>query len=146
MTKNFSLSPSLTQLEQRINHGIRTGLQLAGELLRSTAAGYIGQELPDWPPLAASTVAEKTRLGFTGKVSLTDPLLRTGALQASLTWSLDTEKMELRVGSSDPVAIWQELGTATIPPRSFLARAAIEQEQEIRDLIAGEIAKAIRND
>ena len=48
------------------------------------AKDFIGHELAEWKPLAPSTIAEKERLGFTGQVSATDPLLRTGDMRDSI--------------------------------------------------------------
>jgi hypothetical protein len=39
------------------------------------------------------------------------------------------------VGSDDPKAEYRELGTATIPPRSFLVSAAMEMEPEVLRLL-----------
>jgi phage gpG-like protein len=66
------------------------------------------------------------------------PWLRTGALHDSI--STDGDDARLIVGSDDPVAPAQELGTATIPPRSFLAATAAAASPEI----AERIAEAIR--
>ena len=49
------------------------------------------------------------------------PWLRSGALRASITHEADDT--EAIVGSADPVAIYQECGTRTDPPRPFLAPA-----------------------
>ena len=39
---------------------------------------------------------------------------------------------EANVGSNDDKAVWQELGTDKIPPRSFLGGAAVELEPKIQ--------------
>jgi len=66
------------------------------------------------------------------------PWLRTGELRASIA-SHATEDTAI-IGSTIPVAIYQELGTRSIPPRPFLApTAATEEEGVIHD-----IAHAIR--
>jgi hypothetical protein len=90
------------------------------------ARSYIGHEMPQWAPLAPSTIAEKSRLGYTGRLSATDPLLRTGEMRDSIE---NTQAgLEGVVGSNDPVALWMEMGThrsgGAIPPRPFLALAA----------------------
>jgi hypothetical protein len=89
----------------------------------STARGYIGQERPEWIPLAAKTIAEKQRLGFVNQVSPTDPLLRTGAMRRSIR--AEARGLTGQVTSDDPVALWQDQGTETaagdvrIPARHF---------------------------
>ena len=50
------------------------------------------------------------------------PWHRSGTLQASIACS--TAGLTAQVGSNDPAAAPQELGTMTIPPRPFLAPAA----------------------
>lgn len=94
------------------------------------AKAMIGHELPEWPPLAPSTVAEKARLGFTGQVSDTDPLLRTGRLRDSIKAEAEAigYLVEGVIGSDDSVAADQELGTSKIPPRPFLAPAMMSVE------------------
>ncbi len=104
------------------------------EALKVEAKAYIGHELPEWPPLAASTVEEKERLGYTGHVSTTDPLLRTGKMRELIEVSI--EGLTGVLGSTDPVALWQELGTARIPPRPFLS-LALFHSQPIADPIFG---------
>lgn len=102
---------------------LEADLAKIGELTATMAAEYIGREMPQWPPLMPSTVAEKQRLGYTGQVSSTDPLLRTGELRDSIR--MEIEGLEMAVGSHDKVAASQELGTARIPPRPFLALAGL---------------------
>lgn len=92
-----------------------------GELTATMAAEYIGHEMPEWPPLAPSTVAEKERLGYTGQVSPTDPLLRTGEMRDSI--KVEIAGLEIAIGSTNKTALYQEMGTSRIPPRPFLALA-----------------------
>lgn len=68
----------------------------------------------------------------------TAPWLRTGELRASI--ESETDEDTAIIGSTTPVAIYQELGTRSIPPRPFLAPvAAAEAEGVIHD-----VAHAIR--
>jgi hypothetical protein len=39
------------------------------------------------------------------------------------------------VGTNDPVAKYHELGTRTIPPRSFLGEAAMRKEDKIHEMM-----------
>ncbi len=50
------------------------------------------------------------------------PWQRTGALQSSIAQTVTG--LTVQVGSNDPAAAPQEHGTATIPPRPFLAPVA----------------------
>lgn len=92
------------------------------------AAELIGHELPQWPPLAESTVAEKQRLCYTGHISATDPLLRTGANRDSIDVSVNHAALTEVTGSKRIEFLWMEIGTAnanrSIPPRPSLAIAA----------------------
>lgn len=89
------------------------------------AKDLIGRENEEWAPLAPSTVAEKTRLGFVGQRSATDPLLRTGTMRDSISAIVSETLFGVTgiVGAEDPKAVWQELGSSRIPPRPFLALA-----------------------
>lgn len=109
--------------------GLASGIAESG---RDMAKGFIGQERPEWKPLAARTVKEKIEEGFGGQVSPTDPLLRTGDLRRSIEGAvvLTSFGVAAVIGSKSSVARDQELGTATIPPRPFLALAMATLEPE----------------
>jgi phage gpG-like protein len=62
------------------------------------------------------------------------PWQQTGALQASIGHV--TTGLTATVGSNDPAAGPQEYGTATIPPRPFLAPAAAALAEPISHDIA----------
>jgi hypothetical protein len=67
------------------------------------------------------------------------PWLRTGELRGSIGHSV-VGAIAI-VGSSSDVAIDQELGTRTVPPRSFLAATAAATADEIVALIAVALAR-----
>lgn len=102
---------------------LEADLAKIGELTATMAAEYIGHEMPEWPPLAPSTVAEKERLGYVGQISATDPLLRTGEMRDSI--KVEIEGLEMMVGSDSKIAAYQEIGTQSIPPRPFIGLAAL---------------------
>jgi hypothetical protein len=58
------------------------------------------------------------------------PLLRTGELRDSIEYTVHGN--EGAVGSDLDRALWLELGTSRIPPRSFLVSSAISSEERIR--------------
>ena len=105
----------------------------AAKLIEEEAKRVLGSYDYGWEQLAPSTQAERQRLGFTPN----DPLLRTGDLKNSI------EKTEAQregpmavvayVGSNSPYAAAQELGTATIPARSYLGGATMHEEHAIRE-------------
>jgi len=100
-----------------------------GEAAKEIAAKkMIGHELSIWKPLDEVTIERKEREGFTGQVSATDPLLRTGEMRESISYEVipNPEGATVIIGSSSKHAIYQELGTPTIPPRPFLSVATAE--------------------
>ena len=119
----------------------RRGLHRGAEIIQHEAQHRIGRENNEWPPLAERTVAEKARLGYTGRISATDPLYRTGELRASIEVSVDGHRAV--VGTHDKVALFQEMGTSRIPARSFLGSAAYVKGREAANAIGAEVAHAI---
>ncbi len=72
----------------------------------------------------------------------TAPWLRTGALRESMASEAGAE--EAVIGSADPVAVFQELGTHAVPPRPFLAPVAAARGGEIARNLAQAVTTAIR--
>jgi hypothetical protein len=114
------------QFEQALSAQIKTirprlevGLDKVGELASTMAAAYIGTYQQGWPQLAESTIKSKAAAGY----AVPDPLLRTGELRDSIGHEVDPILLEVAVGSNDKTALFQELGTSRIPPRSFLGLA-----------------------
>jgi hypothetical protein len=106
-------------------------IEQACKIIQKRAKASIGQEHPGiWAPLAPSTLADKAKAGY----SVPKPLLRTGELRGSIEYTVTGN--EGCVGSNDPVAVYQEMGTSRIPPRSFLRSAAISSEPKIHRLAA----------
>ena len=95
----------------------------ACELVAAEAQRVIGTYDYGWPSLAPSTLAKK---------SADTPLLETGALRASIQWNSSGNLGH--VGSDSDIAVYQEYGTSRIPPRPFLAGAAMAMEPKIHDL------------
>ncbi len=100
------------------------------EHVADDARAMIGTERPEWAALAESTVEEKTRLGYVGQVSGTDPLLRTGELRGSIESAAERRGnvIEGVVGSTSKIATFLENGTSKIPARPFLAGAMIQSQ------------------
>jgi hypothetical protein len=96
----------------------------ACELVAKQAKRAIGKTHELWPPLKPATIARKLR-GNT-------PLLETGEMRDSIEWTV--HGLEGQVGSNSDKAVWQELGTSHIPPRSFLASSAISMEGRIHEM------------
>jgi phage gpG-like protein len=92
----------------------------ACEMVCAEAKRVIGEGYPYWPALSPETLARKM---------MNTPLLETGELRASIEWQ--AHGLEGQVGSNNDKAIWHELGTSKIPPRSFLMGAALRMEPKI---------------
>jgi hypothetical protein len=114
------------QFEQALAAQIKTvrprlevGLDKVGELSATMAAAYIGTYQPGWPALAEATIKSKAAAGY----AVPDPLLRTGEMRDSIKHEVDPILLEVAVGSNDKTALFQELGTSRVPPRSFLGLA-----------------------
>lgn len=108
----------------------------ATKIVRDDAQARIGTYQAEtgpfnaWQPLASSTIADRINKGFTPN----DPLLRSGELRDSITSQVHGDKAI--VGSSSDIALYQELGTATIPPRPFLGPAAFASKAKIGAMAA----------
>lgn len=111
----------------------RNALEEAAKVIEAEAKARIGryqQAAPPfaaWAPLAPSTVQDRVQKGFTPN----DPLLRTGELRDSIGHVVSGD--EAVVGSNLEVAVYQELGTKRIPPRSFLGSAAVVKGKQAAD-------------
>lgn len=114
---------------ERADH---SALAKAGKIVETEAKRVIGTYDYGWPPLAPSTLAKK---------SADTPLLETGAMRDSIHHVADHK--EARIGSDSDVAVWQELGTHKIPPRSFLTGALQHMTHEILDVIGRNTVAAL---
>ncbi len=111
----------LLHAQMSIKHQRAHRLERAGKMVEEAAKDAIGTYHFSWPPLAPETVARK---------GADTPLLQTGELRDSIGYKL-VDEHSVDVGSDNEKAVYHELGTATIPPRSFLVSAAVEKEQEV---------------
>ncbi|MEO8716064.1 MAG: hypothetical protein ABI369_13725 [Acetobacteraceae bacterium] len=69
------------------------------------------------------------------------PWLRMGELRGGIAHQSDDDAAV--IGSSDPIAIYQELGTPSVPPRPFLSSTAAAEAEGIVHEIADTIRAAI---
>lgn len=132
----------LAGVAERLPAAKRAGLDAGAAIIIAETDREIGNyqpaegQFPGWPQLAASTLRDKRRLGFSPP---DNPLLRTGAMRESIQREIISDD-EAIVGSPDQVAKWQELGTEQdgeehIPARSFLARAAFRRAPEVAEAV-----------
>ena len=115
-------------------------LEKACVMVEKEAKSAIGTYRYDWPQLAESTQQDRARHGFPPN----EPLLRTGELRDSIGHyvAMAEDPPAGYVGTNDPIAKFQELGTRAIPPRSFLGSAATDKELEIHEM-AGRVMAGV---
>ncbi len=137
------LDMKLRLMVARLRTDLPEAMQRIAEGTAKVAQSYIGHERPEWPPLAASTVREKERLGWTGRVSGTDPLLGSGAMRRSIRGEGDALIATVRVARP---ARWQEMGTKNkhVPARPFLRPALRETAPEALKLLRETFETTIR--
>jgi phage gpG-like protein len=134
--KEFSLvgfASFLGTLKLEMDHANHTALEKAAVIVETEAKRVIGTYDYNWTPLAPSTIASKA----TGD----SPLLETGEMRDSIE-HVSTDK-DACIGSNNDKAVWQELGTVKIPPRSFLAGALQHKTHEVVETIGREIHGAL---
>jgi HK97 gp10 family phage protein len=142
--KNFtSFAGMATELagiliaQEEINHQL---LERAAKSIEKRAKEKIGEYQPEagqfvaWAELAESTKHDRESQGYPED----EPLLRSGELRDSIVHKVIG--MVAHVGSDSDIAVYQELGTEKMPPRSFLGGAAHEKAPEIVEMIGENIA------
>ena len=123
----------------------RKALSKAAGIVQRHAKRKIGKYQPEagefvgWAELADSTKSDRARKGF----SEDQPLLRTGELRDSIQVAMSTDGTEAQVGSNSDIAVYQELGTKFMPPRSFLGGAMAEKLDEVKAIIGGSVKAAL---
>lgn len=113
----------------RANHH---ALDMAGQIVEDEARALIGTydyNRPRWPELAEATKEDRVAQGFPEN----EPLLRTGELRDSIHHVVAGNTVH--VGSDDDNAVWQELGTVHIPPRTFLKGAVLNTVHQIEHIM-----------
>lgn len=136
---------------------INKALDVAGKAVKAQARHYIGHLQDDlggksvggaWDELADSTKADKQRKVDNGDLALTlnadfNPLMRTGALYRSIDYTVNMARLEVVIGSTDPIAAYQEFGTDKIPPRPFIGRAAYALAPKIAAIFGAAVVSGI---
>jgi len=134
-----SFASELVAVEVRFHMNLARGLDRVAKKVKQTAKDELGeyqQEIgpfQSWDELADSTKKDRLSQGF----SENDPLLRTGELRNSIEHQTDVNKLEASIGSNSDIAVWQELGTAKIPPRPFLGAAVELNREAIKRIVGG---------
>src|SRR6267142_2506899 len=127
----FVLKTKTIQMELEIvSHAV---VARACEMVANAAKESLGTYEFGWVSLKPETIAHKMRGD--------SPLLETSELRNSIQWN--SEGNIGHVGSNLDKALWMELGTVKIPPRSFLASAAAQQEELIHKMAAKAVMAVI---
>ena len=127
-----------------IGNRVHDLLEEAASLVEDRAKGKLGSyqpavgPYPAWQPLSPVTQEIRAAQGYTPN----DPLLRSGEMAESISHVVYGE--EAAVGTTSEKAVWQELGTATIPPRPFFGPVAIETEPEVQRIISASLVRFVR--
>lgn len=111
---------------ERREHDVLTVIGLFLEKDSKSIIGHLqhglgGAGYGAWEPLAEATQREKERLGYGSASNDWQPLLRTGELRDSISYSVQLH--QVHIGSDSEIMVWQELGTMRIPPRPVLGLA-----------------------
>lgn len=123
-------------------------MKLACKIVQHEAKAEIGHyqdaagPLAAWAPLAEATKADRTRKGYPAD----EPLLREGDLRDSIEIAVSDPGAALTegaVGSNSDIAVYQELGTSRIPPRSFLGGAAVRKGEAVAEVLGGGVVSAL---
>jgi phage gpG-like protein len=117
--------------------------QTPGQAAAALAALPIAETLSSAVRAAAVRLAEAVRaeLATPPGGPHDAPWRKTGALQDSIAYSSDG--LTAQVSTDDPAAAPQELGTARIPPRPFLAPVAAAFAEPIAHDIATALTAAL---
>ena len=114
------LATFLTEAMVEMDHAKHEALEKAAKIVEDGSKKAIGTYEFGWPPLAESTLEKK---------AADTPLLETGELRDSIRHEVDGDTA--RIGSDLDYALYQEVGTSRIPPRSFLMQSAVHHRDEI---------------
>lgn len=90
-----------------------------------------------WPELAEFTKIDKEKKGYVFNDEY-NPLYRTGELKESIhhvVAVLNKELGQVFIGSPLDIALFQEMGTKTIPARSFLGLTMFKEKEQIQFIL-----------
>ena len=116
----IGLATFLTEAMVEMEHAKHSALEKAAKIVEDGSKKAIGTYEFGWPPLAPSTLEKK---------AADTPLLETGEMRDSIRHEVEGDTA--RIGSDLDYALYQEVGTSHIPPRSFLMQSAVHHRDEI---------------
>lgn len=118
-------------------------LEKVGRIVEKRAKAKIGEYQDQagpfvaWAELADATKEDRARQGYPDD----EPLLRTGEMRDSIQHQVGSH--EVQVGSNSDIAVYQELGTKHIPPRSFLGGAVVDEMDRVVDTVGHHAVAAL---
>ena len=127
----------MEQMAVQVHHETSNALHKAADVVQAEAKAEIGHyqdragPFEAWKELAETTKADRAAHGFAPN----DPLLRTGELRDSIKTHVTVHGIgsgEAHIGSDSEIALFQEIGTRKIPPRSFLGGAIVRKLDAIK--------------
>ena len=140
----------LGRMSIRAATAVGIALERAAVIVEGEAKREIGHyqqsagQFPAWPKLKPTTLAEKTRKGFSPP---DNPLLRKGDMRDGIGHHVRAGPLggEAEIGSNDPVMIYQNEGTddGHVPARDVFGHAGTRKEEEVVGLLGEAVAVAI---
>jgi hypothetical protein len=124
-----------TELIVNADAGRKEALEIMAKAIKAKAKSVLGTHEYNWPPLEPETIARKA----TGD----SPLLETGEMRDSIGYTIIEPGKRAEVGSDMDIAVYQELGTETIPARSFLAQTGARHGKAAAELAGAIVAASI---
>lgn len=139
--KNFAqFAEYLTKLQAQEKSVKKVMLEEVGQHVEDEAKRKFGiyQEadgkFPKWPELEEETKKQRVRLNFEPN----NPLYRSGELMHSVSHKVIGDSVY--IGSNSDIMVYQEFGTATIPPRPVLGPAMFQARDKIKKIMRGGMA------
>lgn len=133
------LAKMVVEVEIEKHHALERAARIVEREAKDEIGHYQGAAGPfaKWEPLAQATLyggVTPEGYHYQGKIALgyappDNPLLREGDMRDSIEHTVIGDTAY--VGSNSQVAVEQELGTHTIPARSFLGGAAVRKKNEV---------------
>lgn len=138
-----SFAAHLATMAVAVKKTERTILDRVGKQVKKRAKGKLGEyqdaapPFAGWAELADSTKADRAKQGYPED----EPLLRSGEMRESIGHKVQGN--EVTIGSDSDIAVYQELGTEHIPPRSFLGGAMAEELPRLKEILGEETVAAL---
>lgn len=131
------------ELALAVHEAEHVSLERATKLLQKKVKEKYGEYQPQagefvaWAELAESTKQDRERQGYPED----EPLLRTGEVRDSVKRLVrDSEGF---VGSDNDIAVYEELGTSKMPPRSTFGSAGVENVEAILKIVGEDAVMAL---